>query len=445
MSESIPIELCDIIAQSIDDAKTWKSWRLTCVAFAAMRHIHADQLLKLSNPIGTLLMHRPYTNQIITYNPWIRAYHVLKYPKVNWDWKYLAGRMQFDHSMLLDMLENDCELFVYMDQLSCNVNLPFSFVLSHLHLGWNWKYLTYSVDMYHIISCPELAWDWPNLGYNVTLTIDVVVKTMSARVWCKNQLCYNTTVTPEFYVDHMMHSNNLDIDALSENPAFTKQFIDADPEQNWNLLLAAHSQDAIAIFKAGHNISMSCISHHPDISTAVVLQYKDKHWDMLNLAHNIKPIKPGKLLSEIDEMNMPDWSYLNTLTNPWLTDSEVVDLLSRCERLNAESIYPKHKSIPGTDWYEREALADYAMSMIVKPEILTKCGYPILSTVSSNPNLLWTHIIGNDGVLQKIDWDDFKLYKNSFRRYNMKSHNHRIHISDDIIEQFIAKCKTCKY
>ena len=88
-----------------------------------------------------------------------------------WDWKRIASYnpnidwKDFIAHPNLPWIKPD----VYDD-----LDFPFSYVLEHLELPWNWQSLSWDISIETIKKHPELPWDWVGISQNETITEEFI-------------------------------------------------------------------------------------------------------------------------------------------------------------------------------------------------------------------------------------------------------------------------------
>jgi len=365
----LPPELWCMIAENIDDGKTWKAFTQTCSMFRSFQS--EERILKFSNPIWTLVTLFPDENwnwEALSSNDWITFDIVISNPDKPWNWEILMSRIKFPEEFLFETMDVMKDFPIY-DEYDYNTHLIYIKTLENIeHLSYNRNIPERFLQEYIKIfdSCRIIAnTDWKVLE-NLQLSLCEHIclnRSVPLEVIEKNgmfefeMLSFHTEILPWFFEKYLYHDWNFHI--LSHNPAVTVEFINLAPDEDWDWVALSGSPNIVDIFRQYPNKpwDYESLSGNTALTLDLILERKTKPWQMSLISCRIKVS-----MSDIRKTPELGWDYIGLLSNSNITLEELLTEFTTLE--NGLII---HNSITNTVMHHHLSMLSYNDGQEVDP------------------------------------------------------------------------------
>lgn len=396
---NIPPELWSMIAQNINDGRTWKSFLQTCTMFSCFAS--DEKTLELSNPLWTLIEKHPDRNwnwESISANEWTTFEIVAKYPNKPWTWETLVQRLVFPEEFLFEAIEILRE-FPIKDEYDYTVNLMYIKIVEHMELLILNKNLpeNFLMEYFRLFKACEImaVTPWTTLKKipdlqkcdHICLNETAPLDELDLEILDFDILCYNPNLPVRFFEKHLYQ--DWDFHILSHNIATTVDFIELAPDEAWDWYILSGSVNAIDIFKKFPNKpwDYNQLSYNRSLTLATVIEHKDKPWHMGAVSTCIK-------ISIDDVRATPElhWDYTGLLGNESIP---LETLLQEFTLLDNGLII--HNSLKNSGMHHHLAMLNYEQAIDIdcnelygSQELLSYRDHPMRDIVA-HPEINWDY------------------------------------------------------
>jgi hypothetical protein len=429
---NVPPEIWSMVAQYINDGKTWKAFLQTYTMFSCFAS--DDKTLALSNPLWTLIekhLDRDWNWESISANEWTTFDIVAKYPDKPWTWEILVQRLVFPEEFLFEAIEILRE-FPIKDEYDYAVNLMYIKIVEHMDLLIRNKNLPENFLLeYHQLfdACEVVArtpWNTlkkiPDLQIceHACLNPTAPFDELDPEILDFDLLSYNTGLTISFFEKHLYQ--DWDFHILSHNSVTTVCFIELAPDEAWDWYVLSGSFHGVDMFKKFQNKpwDYNQLSYNRSLTLATILEHKDKPWYMGAVSNCLK-------LSIDDVRAHPElhWDYTGLLGNESIP---LETLLKEFTLLDNGLII--HNSLKNSGMHHHLAMLSYEQAIDIdgnelycSQELLSYRDHPMrdiiahpeinwdYETLSYGSNLSWLYVDQNPEL---FDFDS--ISGNQFKR-----------------------------
>ena len=449
----LPPEVWTLVADSIDDGSTWKSWILVCRMFSDMNI--EEKILKHSNPLWSLIK---------------------KFPDADWNWVGISQNPNTTYEIVIQNLDKPFDFAT----LASNLKFPVDFLYEAAWIYLNWNGLNpfdkmlfqfhYNI-IEHIVSLSSNLWltapfvrNYRNLSWNMyKVTSNICPRTIDineSMMWDADGYYDNIHHEPlDDQFDKWSQSSSLIIDLfkanlgeewnfneLSFNPVVDVEFLRACPDGDWNWNYLSFNEDICRMFLAfpdkPWNYEDLCTNSRLELS--IILKYPDRPWNIDDFSSygNIS-------LKQVQDNNNFAWNYVKLLENPNISFNEFISEFEIIGNL----LLVHRKTVGGDMWvfnnitydilntefgisylkkHHRSVICQNELVMHRRTDIITLLEYPIsweLSYFSDCPDISWTKVDNN--------WDFENLSWNSFNKgYNFPTEEELYKHTEEDIEYY---------